>query len=369
MVLLKNGTIYQNNKFITDDILVENGLIKAIGNINTNAQTIDLKGAKIIPGLIDIHIHGSVGIDVMDANPEGLNKIARFLAEKGTTSFLATTITSNHENLIKALESINEANNKNVVGVHIEGPYINKDKRGCHDPMFIRNPNINEYDNVKEVFQGLIHYTIAPELAGAIDFIEKITNDGTTVSIGHSNANMEITKLGLNAGANIFTHLFNAMSPIHHRDPNVSGTALLSDAFTELICDGIHVNKEIIKLIYKLKGRDKIILVTDAMQACGLGDGSYHFGGFDITVKDGVARKDDGTLASSTLTMFEALQNMMEFANLTLEEAIDMATINPAKAIKIDKEYGSIDIGKHADLLILDENENIKAVINKGEFI
>ncbi|HHU56534.1 MAG TPA: N-acetylglucosamine-6-phosphate deacetylase, partial [Acholeplasmataceae bacterium] len=351
------------------DILIRKDKISEIGKINLyDEKQIDIQGNIVIPGLIDIHIHGAIGIDVMEASSKQLNEISCFLASQGTTSFLPTTITSSYSNLFNAIENIKNAKDSNILGVHIEGPFINKNKKGCHDENYIRNPDLEIVE--RTIINGLhTHYTIAPELENAEEFIKNVVSLGRSVSLGHSEATSEEAKLSLNAGANIFTHLFNAMRPIHHREPGIIGAALTSDAFVEVICDGIHVHPEIIKLIYKTKGSKKIVLVTDAMQACGLGDGNYSFGGFEINVVNGVARKKDGTLASSTLTMFNALKNIMKYVNIPLEVAIDMATINPAKAIGVDRLYGSIEKNKIADLIILDENLNIKYVINKGKML
>lgn len=371
MILIKNCKYYSNQKFINGDILIDRDIIIDVGNINEDCgKVIDGEGKIVIPGLIDIHMHGAIGYNVMDASIDDLNKIANFLAHQGTTSFLPTTITSRDKDLIKTLQNIKNASNPNIIGVHIEGPYINKQNKGCHDENLIKNPEIKMIAIARKEVNNLhLHYTIAPELPNAIDFIKEVIKNGGTVSLGHSNATMDEALQAISVGANIFTHLFNAMRPFHHREPGIIGAALKSNEFVEVICDGIHVHPDIINLVYKIKGKEKIVLVTDAMQACGLGDGTYNFGGFKVIVKEGIARKEDGTLASSTLTIFKALKNAMKFLNIPLEEAIDMATINPAKALGIDNEYGSIDINKKADLIMLDNNFNIDKIINKGKLI
>lgn len=369
-MLIKNGKFIENNRYHDGDILIEGERIKAIGTIDDarHQEIIDAENKIIIPGLIDIHIHGAIGFDVLEASPEELNQIANFLKSQGTTSFLPTIITARDDQLFQALHNIKKANHPSIVGVHLEGPYINKNKKGCHDENLIKNPEIELIKKVNKILGNLhSHYTIAPELPNALAFINKVTKKGGTISLGHSDATKDESIKALNTGAKIFTHLFNAMRPLHHREPGIIGAALNSDRFVEVISDGVHVDPEILKIIYRLKGNKKIVLVTDAMQACGLGDGNYHFGGFNVIVNEGIARKEDGTLASSTLTMFKALKLMMQFINIPLEEAIDMATINPAKVIGIEQDYGSISVGKIADLLILDNNLNIETIIHKGK--
>jgi len=206
-------------------------------------------------------------------------------------------------------------------------------------------------------------------MGGALDFIEAITMDGSTVSIGHSDADTEVIKNALERGAVIFTHLFNGMRGIHHRDPRVAGAALLSDAYVELICDGIHVHPDIVKLAYRLKGKDRIVIITDAMHAKGLGDGTYSFCGSKIIVADGEARMEDGALAGGMSSMLQNVRNMVRFAGATLEEAVQMATENPARVVGVDSLTGSLEKGKRADILVLDDSFEIESVFIRGKKI
>lgn len=378
MLLLKNCSYLSSEGiFIAGDIAIDGEKIVDIGKLTPSAgwQVVDANGLRIVPGLIDIHFHGAVGYDVMDASLEEFNKISDYLVESGTTSFLATTITSPKEELSDTIKKIHgasqEVNNKYspILGVHVEGPYINRMKKGCHNADWMRYPSIEELRELREILGPdlIIHMTLAPEIDGAMEFIKSATQEGVSISIGHSNATAEITYKGVANGANCFTHLFNAMRGIDHREPGVAGAALNSDSFVELICDGVHVHPEIINLVYKLKGKERIILVTDAMKAAGLGDGTYEFGGFKVIVDKGIARKEDGTLASSTLTMLDAVKNMVKFTGASLVEAILMATRNPAQAIGAYDKIGSIEVGKRADLVVLDENLNIAKVICRGK--
>jgi N-acetylglucosamine-6-phosphate deacetylase len=377
MLVLRNCS-YLNSLgvFITGDIGVIEDTIVELGiiDIQESDEVIDISGLTVIPGLIDIHFHGALGYDIMEASQENMKKISSYLAKNGTTSFMATTITSTKETLLETLANINQifktSNNLNssIVGVHIEGPYISSLKKGCHNAEWMRIPSLEEYADIRKAVGDVlsVHITLAPELDGALEFMKHAVKEGVTVSIGHSNADYKTTKSALNSGAVIFTHLYNAMRGIDHREPGVVGAALNSDSYVEIICDGIHVHPDIVNMTWRLKGSDKIVLVTDAMKAAGLGDGIYEFGGFKILVSDGIARKEDGTLASSTLSMLDAVKNMIKFTGITLEQAVQMATKNPAKAVGIFGQVGSIEVNKKADLVILNKDLNIVDVYRKG---
>jgi N-acetylglucosamine-6-phosphate deacetylase len=378
MILLKNCKyLSPEGIFVIGDLAIDDTEIVDPGIINTPVEpvVIDLNGLRVVPGFIDIHFHGAMGYDIMDASLEEFKKISDYLINGGTTSFLATTITSPKQELIDTIKKIRCASQESdgkfssILGVHVEGPYINRVKKGCHKADWMRCPSTEELGELREILGPdlKIHMTLAPEIEGAMEFIKCAVQKGVSISIGHSNATAEITCESIANGANCFTHLFNAMKGIDHREPGVAGAALNSDSFVELICDGVHVHPDMINIVYRLKGKDQIILVTDAMKAAGLGDGTYEFGGFKVIVDKGVARKEDGTLASSTLTMLDAVKNMVMFTKISLEEAILMATRNPAQAIGVYDKVGSIEIGKRADLVILDENMNIVEILCGGK--
>lgn len=377
MILLKGGS-YLSPKCIFEkaDILIADEKIQAIeSNIEPKDSytNVDLKGDKVIPGFIDIHMHGALGYDVMTANPSQIIHIADHLAKEGTTSFFPTTITADIKEIGNAIQNIQQASGLNksgasIEGIHVEGPYINPKQKGCHDTTKMKSPDFEEYEEFKSLAGDLkLHMTVAPELSNSIEFIEYASKDNSTMGIGHSDGDYDTIREALNHGARIFTHLFNAMKGIHHREPGVAGAALLSDAYVELICDGIHVHPDNIQLVYRLKGKDKIILVSDAMQAKGLGDGRYQFGGFTVVVSKGIARKEDGSLASSTLSMFEAVKNMARFADIGFEEAVQMATLNPARAVGIDDITGSVEAGKRADLIVIDKAFKMQSVFCRGK--
>lgn len=376
IICLKNGSYLSGDGEIKDDVIfIKDGKINLIGKGGVDEQScqiIDISNKIVIPGLIDIHFHGSIGLDLMLANPEEVTKISDYLAKTGTTAYLATTTTSSMEDLEKAANNISVASQINkgiaaIEGIHIEGPFINPEKKGCHDPLFMRAPENNDYDVLKKIVDPLkLHFTVAPEVDKVTEFITYVSSKGDTLSIGHSNANGILVNDALGSGATAFTHLFNAMKGINHREPGVAGAALSSGAFVELICDGVHVNPDIMKIVYRLKGKNEIILITDAMQAAGLGDGKFMFGGFEVYVTNGVARKEDGTLASSTLTMLDAVKNMMKYTGASFADAVQMATLNPAKLLGLDRNLGSIVEGKRADLLVVDECLNLEMVFCKG---
>lgn len=380
MFVLRNGYyLPPAGSFVEGDIAIDNGKIISVGPVPAaegNIENIDLQGLRVIPGLVDIHTHGALGYDVMAASPMELKEVAGFIGRNGVTSFLPTTITSEIKYVNKALENIKAAseigdNGASIEGVHIEGPYINAKHKGCHETSWIKPADIKEYENFKSILGDKlkIRITVAPEIPGALEFIKHVSSRGDSITIGHTDADSNTVKEAVENGANSFTHLFNAMKGIHHREPGTVGAALSGEAFVELICDGIHVHPDVIKMVYKIKGADKILLVTDAMHATGLGDGDYLFGGLKIKVTGGIARTEDGALAGSTLILWNAVKNMMKFAGVSFEEAVRMATINPAKVIGIDNITGSIETGKRADLVVVDEAFDIKAVFCKGKRI
>lgn len=376
IICLKNGKyLAEDGEIKEGSVYIEKDQIVLVGEDRTEkqrCQVLDITNKIVIPGFIDIHFHGAVGSDLMYAKPEEIIKISKFLAKNGTTSYLATTITSSIEDLEEAVKNISVASYQvaggaAIEGIHIEGPYISPLKKGCHEPVYMRSPQNKDYDDLKRMVAPLkLHFTVAPEIEKVLDFITYVKAKRDTLSIGHSDADSLLVKDALKAGATSFTHLFNAMKGINHREAGVAGAALSSNAFAELICDGVHVNPEIMKLVYRLKGKDQIILVTDAMQAAGLGDGDFLFGGFKVHVQDGIARNEDGTLASSTLMMLDAVINMKKLTGVSFAEAIQMATLNPAKLLALDKTLGSIAEGKRADILVVDEMMNLEMVFCKG---
>ncbi|MCF6137773.1 N-acetylglucosamine-6-phosphate deacetylase [Pseudalkalibacillus berkeleyi] len=342
-----------------------------------NSSTIKLDDDDIVlPGRIDGHIHGAAGFDVMDATIEAIEGIASALVKEGTTSFLPTTMTAGQEKIENALQTINDYqqfhNNREkaeVIGIHLEGPFISTNKIGAQNPKYIQMPNFELFQKWYQISGSNIKVvTLAPEIKGATSFIKHLTKNGVVVSIGHSNATYAQVKAALSAGASQFTHLYNAMRPLHHREPGVVGGAFLNqDALAELIVDGLHCAPEMVKLAFDIKGKQGLMLITDAMRAKCLGNGTYELGGLEVYVQEGKATLKDGTLAGSILTMQDACWNMMNYTNANIDDLVFMNSINPAKQYGVYNRKGSINIGKDADLIILDSNYELKMTICRGE--
>ncbi|WP_026690074.1 N-acetylglucosamine-6-phosphate deacetylase [Alteribacter aurantiacus] len=315
-------------------------------------------GTKIVPGFIDLHIHGTHKADVMDAKDWTLPTMARHLPEEGTTSFLATTITQDDHAKIAALEGVAKYMKKpidgaEVLGVHLEGPFISKQRAGAQPIDHIKKPSIPLFQTFQKAASGNIKLaTIAPE--EGMELVSYLANHNVIPSIGHSDAYYSDVKEAISFGLTHATHLFNGMRGVHHRDLGVAGGVLLhEEVIAELIVDGIHMSPEMVKLTFKNKGPDQVILITDAMRAKGLPDGVFDLGGQEVTVKGGRAELSDGTLAGSVIKMNEAIKNMIAFSGCTFKEAINMATINPAKQLGVDNRKGSIALGKDADYTVL----------------
>lgn len=332
----------------------------------------------LVPGFIDVHIHGSAGCDVMDGTFDALATISKTLAYEGTTSYLATTMTAAPEKITSVLQNVRDYQEKQyavagaqLLGVHLEGPFLSPHKVGAQNAANILPPNIKYIKQWQKVSANAIKLvTLAPELPDSEVFIRFLQTQKIVASIGHTDATYTETQAAITAGCSHITHLFNAMRGIHQREPGPITAALLSEQVTaELILDGIHLHPAIVQLAIKNKGKEKIILVTDAMRAKCMADGCYDLGGQTVTVKDAVARLADGTLAGSTLKMSSAIQNMLQFTDCDLMDAIRFAAENPAKMLNIFHAKGSIESGKDADLVVLDEQFNVVATIIAGSII
>ena len=362
MILIKNGLVLDSIKkeFIKQDILIENNKIKDVGNINVDCEIIDATDKYVIPSFIDIHTHGAMGVDFLNATSDNSDALLNHYLNHATKTIYATTVTASESQILTAIKNIKEISKKskiNIEGIHIEGPFISKDAPGCHKVSEIRIPTISELDKICEVADGLkLRITVAPEIDGAENFIKEAVKRSINIGIGHSSADGETVKKALSWGANVMIHLYNAMTPLHHRKPGCVGIGLSSDVYTEIICDGHHVNPDVIDLTYKIKGSDKLVLITDSMEATGMTNGKYSIGGIDVFMKDDVVTTENGTLAGSTLNMLQAVKNLMNFTNATLADAVICASLTPAKVVGIDDITGSIEIGKRADISILDKD-------------
>ncbi|MBM4761397.1 N-acetylglucosamine-6-phosphate deacetylase [Bacillus sp. B15-48] len=331
---------------------------------------------KAIPGLIDIHIHGVNGADVMDATTDALATMAIALPKEGTTSFLATTMTQSTTAIEKAL--INAGNyikqqqlpgKAEVLGVHLEGPFVNKVRAGAQPVDFIIDSSIEKFKKWNSLAkQSVKIVTLAPEQPGGLELVNYLIENDIIASIGHSDATYHEVVKAIEAGANHVTHLFNQMRPLHHRDPGVVGAAFLHDKLlAEIIADGIHVQPEMVKLAFQNKDEKGLILITDSMRAKCLKNGVYDLGGQEVTVADGKALLEDGTLAGSILKLGHALKNMMNFTGCSLEAAIKMASVTPARQLNVFDRKGSIALGKDADIVILDQQLNVAMTFCRGK--
>lgn len=350
---------------------VEDGKVKSFSK--DKPEEFEYLGEIIAPGLVDTHIHGYAGKDIMDCEKGYLNEISKGILECGVTSFLPTTLTDTTEKLDKACEIIGEeyedVEGAKVRGIFLEGPFFTEKYKGAQNTSYMSDPSIDKLKRWKELSKGLVNkIAIAPERDGAIDFIKKANAMGVRVALGHSDASFEKAVEAVDAGANIFVHVYNGMSGLHHRNPGMVGAAMKTDSIGELICDGHHVNPAAAEILMDVKGRDRIALITDCMSAGGMPEGDYKLGDYPVIVKDGTARlKDGGSLAGSILRLKEAVKNVVEWEIADVFEAIQMASLIPAKSVGIDDVCGKIHEGYDADFIVLDENLDLLATFLNGE--
>ncbi|UCZ53638.1 N-acetylglucosamine-6-phosphate deacetylase [Bacillus shivajii] len=378
--IFHNATLYGKDRKIENPFLtIENGKIVELGEANNEIYNDEVEEVhfhdpvKIVPGFIDVHIHGAENADVMDGTDGALTTMKQVLPKEGTTSFLATTLTQSPENKLKALEvARSHIENDNVqgaevIGVHLEGPFICEKRAGAQPKEHIRKADIALFQQFQEASGGHIRLvTFAPE-EDEVRFVNYLNDTNVIPSIGHSDATYDQVASAIKNGVRHATHLFNGMRGIHHRDPGVAGGSLLhNEVIVEMIVDGIHIAEPMVKFAYEHKGADGIILITDSMRAKGLDEGTYELGGQNVFVENGQATLEDGTLAGSILTMNEALKNMVQFSGCSFEEAIQMATYNPAKQLGIEDCKGSLNIGYDADFTILDDQFDVKQTYVSG---
>jgi len=368
----KNCNIYLEGKGIVNASLsVENGKIK---NLEACDGAIELDEKYIvIPGFIDRHVHGANGSDAMYPNLEDLRNICKTVAKEGVSAFLPTTMTQTEENIKAALNNIKEyiekENDKGafVLGAHLEGPFISPKFKGAQLEECIIPCDVEKFKVFEEACGGYIkEVSLAYEENGK-ELSNYLFSKGIVASLGHTNATAKEVIDAASNGVTSATHTYNAMKGLHHREAGTVGGVMLCDnIYAELICDLIHVSEEAIQVLYQAKGQDKITLITDGIEAKHLPDGTYKLGGQDVFVKGKEARLENGTLAGSTLKMNEAVRNAQEVLNLSMEKAVDLATINPAKVLKIDDKKGSIALGKDADFAVVDKDFNVYMTVSNG---
>lgn len=340
----------------------------------THTQQLRYPGAILAPSFFDVHIHGAAGHDVMEATPNALHAVSRFLASRGTGSFLATTVTAPLDATLRSIEGLAKLLRKSdwhgatPLGIHLEGPFLSHAKRGVHPPEHLLAPSIPVFDRLYEAAEGNLRLmTLAPELPDAAQFAVHAVARGVRVSVGHSNATAAETRKILHAGATSATHTFNAMRPLDHREPGILGVTLTTDSlFAELICDGIHVDPALVRLWWRMKGRERGILITDAMAATGMPDGEYRLGDFSVQVANGRATAND-VLAGSVLTLDKALVNFLAFTGATPAEALPLLTQNPAAMTGLGACTGSLKVGDPANLVAIAPDGALLASIIAGK--
>ncbi len=380
--LIHNARLYNSltRSFYEGSVLVMNGKIAILhrGDVRTAPEGVELydaEGRMVIPGMVDIHTHGRAGGDFNTADLDMMVKMAESYLDSGVTTVLPTLASATMESLEHSIDLINqlydesaasEGKLSHVAGTHLEGRYLNVKRRGAHAADLLVAPNPDEMESLITRMKGARHLSAALEQEGGEEALERALSLGATVSLGHSDANYETATALIAKGVTGMTHTFNAMPPLHHRDGGAVAAGLLSDtAYCEMICDGFHIAPHMVKLAYRLAGR-RLTLITDSMEATGCPDGEYSIAGNPVTVKDGKARTHDGAIAGSTLTMWEAVQNLMAFAGATLEDAVYAATMAPALEAGLDTQVGSIEVNKRADLLILNPDATIGRIMCGG---
>lgn len=345
------------------------------GSIFTGAvpeNAVDLQGAKVIPGLIDVHIHGAMGADFSDGNPDGLRKMAQYLLKEGITSFAPASMTLPYEVLEKAfyvgkaLADENPADCARIMGAHMEGPYFSEKKKGAQNGAYLKAPDLEGFKELYKACDGFIKIVdVAPELPGAVEFVAG-AKQLCTVSIAHTDSDYDHAKAAVDAGVTHLTHLYNAMPGIHHRNPGVIPAAAENpDVQAELICDGIHVHPSSVRLAFQIFGADRMVLISDALRCCGMPDGEYELGGQAVYLHGGVGRLTDGTIAGAVTNLYEGMRRAMQFG-IDETDAIRAATVNPAKAISAEDRIGSIQTGKYADFIACSDDYTQKRVFKGG---
>lgn len=375
MKCIINGKIILKDNIVEDAVIVFDEKIQKIAPLRdidtSDYEIIDAMGKYVAPGLVDMHIHGYLGADVSDGDIDGIRKMAAGIISNGVTAWCPTTMTVSKNEIEAAFDSVRAVKNSKdyygsrILGVNSEGPFINAAKKGAQAEEHILKPDA---DFIKKHSDIVKLFTVAPEVDGALLCIKEVSRDtDVLISMGHTDASFEEAVTGIEKGVHHTTHLFNAMTPLSHRSPGVTGAALSSEnVSTELIADTFHVNKGLFNLIAKIKG-DKLCLITDCIRAGGMPDGDYTLGGQPVH-KEGIkCLMPDGTIAGSVLKLNEAVRNLYENSTLPLYEAVNCASLNPAKALGEDNEIGSLEEGKRADIIIADEKFNIYTTILGGK--
>lgn len=380
MIIRNADILTPQGIMVSGFLVVSGGRIAKVGShgefreySTAGHEILDASGLLVAPGFVDIHVHGGGGHDVLEGTYEAVSAMCRAHARHGTTSMVPTTMAARHEDLAAAVRAVADAAKRGtggaeVLGVHLEGPWVNPDSRGAQPLDVIRPPSIHELDRLIEESGGLVRVTtVAPELEGAREFIEAAVARGVRVSLGHSMASFEDVARAVEAGATHVTHAFNAMRGLHHRNPGMAGAMLACDDLTaEAILDGFHLHPAAATVLYRCKGRDRLALITDATMAAGMPEGEYTLGGQRVIYEGGAVRLPDGNLAGSVLTLDRAVRRAMDDLGVPLAQAVAMASQVPARVVGVHDRKGSIEEGKDADLVLMDRLGEVRATIVGG---
>lgn len=366
-MIIKGGKVFQEDgSFLEQAIYINDHRLVDKAEYQDDGEVIDAEGLLVLPGLVDIHSHGAAGEDFSDGNPEGLKKILQYEKRCGITSYCPTSMTFPKERLRQIFASIKGAQTEDgatVVGINMEGPFLDPAKKGAHVEKWIAAPDVAFVRELNQDADGLVRLvTLAPNMDGAEEFIKEM-HEEVCISLGHTAADYDCASRAMKLGAHHVTHLYNAMQPFGHRAPGLIGAAMDDpECMVEMICDGYHIHPSAIRAAFRLFGPERVILISDSMRATGMENGTYELGGQEVTVKDRKAVLKDGTLAGSATNLYGCMCKAVEFG-IPLEQAIMAATANPARSIGIFDRVGSIRIGKQADLLLVSENFELKRVI------
>lgn len=376
-MIIKNAYVYKEDyKFYKDDIFVSNSKITQdncdMRNTSSAEEVIDASGLYAIPGLIDIHFHGCRGYDFCDGTIDALDEITRYQGKNGVTAICPATMSLPEYELAKIMKTAKDYDNKEgaiLCGINMEGPFISKEKKGAQYDKYIIKPNLSMYRRLKKISANMIKLVeVAPEEEGAMDFIQAV-KDEVVVSIAHTVADYDTAIRAFKAGAKHVTHFYNAMPPFSHREPGVIGAASdTKDIYVELICDGVHIHPSVVRATFNFMTDERIVLISDSMEATGMPDGRYMLGGQEVILKGNKPTLAvDGSIAGSATNLMDCMRNLVKNMGVTIEQAVKTASVNPAKAIGVFDEYGSLEPGKIANIVLLDQELNIKAVYIKGK--
>ena len=366
MIIIGGKVFQEDGSFLEQALYINDHRLVDKAEYQDDGKVIDAEGLLVLPGLVDIHSHGAAGEDFSDGNPEGLKKILQYEKRCGITSYCPTSMTFPKERLRQIFASIKGAQTEEgakVVGINMEGPFLDPVKKGAHVEEWIAAPDAAFVRELNQDVDGLVRLvTLAPNMEGAEEFIKEM-HEEVCISLGHTAADYDCASRAMKLGAHHVTHLYNAMQPFGHRAPGLIGAAMDDpECMVEMICDGYHIHPSAIRAAFRLFGPERVILISDSMRATGMENGTYELGGQEVTVKDRKAVLKDGTLAGSATNLYGCMCKAVEFG-IPLEQAIMAATANPARSIGIFDRVGSIRIGKQADLLLVSENLELKRVI------